>query len=187
MLLPQTMFLCFPYSQTSLYSYNWPSWPFLPLINKIKIDAPSSNKNWIQKKPSTVIYIFNYIEGMPCFHATPSCHAVTHGKSIYLDYKIMPSGCAGHSHWCLLSDVLSLTKLGRVTKVVTLRTKLWWTRASPQNTPSWMCQWWGCQISDPMQQPAGLPSWKLNSESLESPDKIRNTHSWVNGLRKRWQ
>ncbi len=46
------------------------------------------------------------LEGTPCFHATPSCHVFTRGKSIDLDYKnkarwvcrsqpLMPSvGCA---------------------------------------------------------------------------------------------
>ncbi len=27
------------------------------------------------------------LEGTPCFHATPSCHVFTRGKSIDLDYK----------------------------------------------------------------------------------------------------
>ncbi len=52
-LLPQTIYV-FPYPQspTSLCGYYWPSWPFLPLINKsislidVKHDSQSRMRSW---------------------------------------------------------------------------------------------------------------------------------------------
>ncbi len=105
-------------------------------------------------------------------------------KAFDLTIEINLSGCAGHNRWCLLSDVLSLIELGRVTKVVTLRTQSWRNSTYPHNTPRRTCQWQGCRICGPTLQHVVFSSSKLNSVSTESTDRMCNTKSWLTGWRR---